>query len=328
MTRLRYYLERDADPGALDDGPVAVVGHEDLGWPATLNLRASGLEVLVGSRSEPDAERAREDGLVVVPLEEAIAGADVVWLALPDEAIPDLRAPGAPVRPRPGALLVLSSGYFLAYDLVKPSDGLDVGLLAPGMIGQEIRRRYLAGEGFCSYVSVEQDASGTARRRLLALAAPSARCACPPPRSTRAPRRCSTCSSSRPSDACSVRRCCQPSRSEPAGTATRGTRARALPLRRDGGDLEHVCRARLRPRRPDPRPRGRIRRVRPHGRPRHRTAEAPLRSDPGRHHERSLRAPLPGGARGRFADTRAHRRDGRGRRPSKESRGRRSPRGR
>ncbi|HLI15646.1 MAG TPA: NAD(P)-dependent oxidoreductase [Acidimicrobiales bacterium] len=164
------YTEEDADLSALEGQRVAVVGYGNLGRPAALNLRDAGLAVVVGSREEPAASRARTEGFEVVPIEEAVGGADVVWLALPDEVIPEVLAPTAATRPAPGALVCFSSGYTLAYDLVKLPSDVDAVLLAPRMIGARIRELYVAGQGFYSFVSVEQDATGTARARLLALA--------------------------------------------------------------------------------------------------------------------------------------------------------------
>lgn len=164
------YGQDDGDLGALDGQRVAVVGYGNLGRPAALNLRDSGLEVVVGSREDPDADRARAEGFTVVPIGEAVSTADVVWLALPDEVIPEVLDAAAGDPPATGALLCFSSGYPLAYDLVKVPDDVDAVLLAPRMIGQRIRSRFVARDGFYSFVSVAQDATGTARTRLLALA--------------------------------------------------------------------------------------------------------------------------------------------------------------
>jgi len=168
--QLSCYREGDADSQALAGQRVVVAGYGNLGRPMALNLRDEGVEVLVASRPDGDGERAAAEGFTVLPLEEGIAAGDVVWLALPDEVIPELLAPTAPTRPAPGSLVCLSSGYVLAYELVKLPDDVDAVLLAPRMLGARLRPLYLSGEGFYSFVSVEQDATGTAERRLLALA--------------------------------------------------------------------------------------------------------------------------------------------------------------
>ncbi len=165
-----FYRDADADPSALAGQRVAVLGYGNLGRPASMNLRDSGLDVLVGSRSQRAAAQARDDGFSVSSLEEALTSAAVVWVALPDELVPDLLAPTAPSRPQPGAMLCFPSGYNLAFELLKLPEDVDVVLLAPRMIGARIRQLFEAGEGFYSFISVEKDATGTARARLLALA--------------------------------------------------------------------------------------------------------------------------------------------------------------
>lgn len=162
--------EADGDVSALHGERVAVVGYGNLGRPAALNLRDNGLEVVVASLRRPPAARAEADGFRVVPVEEAVGGADVVWVALPDELVPDLLSSSAAARPRAGSLVCLSSGYTLAYGLLKLPDDVDATILAPRMIGARLRERFTAGDGFYSFLSVEQDATGRARPRLLALA--------------------------------------------------------------------------------------------------------------------------------------------------------------
>lgn len=165
-----WYLESDADAAALDGQEVGVVGYGNLGRPAALNLRDSGARVVIGSREDADAARARDEGFEVLAIADAFGRCDVVWFALPDEVLADMLAPSNDVRPAPGSLLCFSSGYPLAFDLVKLPTDVDVVLLAPRMIGARIRTLYTEGRGFYSYVSVEQDSTGNARRRLLSLA--------------------------------------------------------------------------------------------------------------------------------------------------------------
>lgn len=163
-------VEEDGDLSAIADDRIAVVGYGNLGRPAAMNLRDSGLEVAVASLREAPADRARDDGFAVVPVDEAIGAFDVIWLALPDEVVPELVGSTAAARPRAGAMVCLASGYTLAYDLLKLPDDIDVAVLAPRMIGARLRERYESGEGFYSFLSAEQDATGKARARLLGLA--------------------------------------------------------------------------------------------------------------------------------------------------------------
>ncbi|TFV55695.1 ketol-acid reductoisomerase [Geodermatophilus sp. DF01-2] len=166
-----FYRESDARPEALTGASVAVLGYGNLGRSVALNLRDSGLAVTVGNVDDEYRARAREEGFAVADPGDAVSAADVVYLLLPDEVIP--RVFDVEVRPRlrEGTALCFASGYVLAYGLVRPPADVDVLLLAPRMLGEEVRSAYRDGTGFLSYVCVEQDATGRAEERLLALTA-------------------------------------------------------------------------------------------------------------------------------------------------------------
>lgn len=171
MTVPRFFTERDADGMALAGRRVAVIGYGTLGRSAALNLRDSGVDVVVGNIADEYWEQAVADGFAPVGLGDAAAQGDLVWVLLPDEVIPECFGRDIALRIRDGAAVCFASGYVLAYGLVTPPPGVDVLLLAPRMSGGLVRRVYLAGEGFYSCVSVETDASGMAWELLLALAA-------------------------------------------------------------------------------------------------------------------------------------------------------------
>ena len=168
---VRCYTSKDAVPGALDGERIAVLGYGNLGQPFALNLRDSGVSsVVVGNIPDGFAEKARGDGFTVLTVGQATARADIVLVLLPDEVIPEAFVSEiAPNLPQ-GSAIVFASGYTLAYGLIEPPPGVDVLLLAPRMGGEIARQRFLNQQGFHAYVSVEQDASGNAWRRLLGLA--------------------------------------------------------------------------------------------------------------------------------------------------------------
>ncbi len=167
---LTVFTDTDADPAALEGVRVAVLGYGNLGRPVALNLRDSGVDVLVGNRDDAFRRHATDDGFPAVPLADAAATADLVVLALPDEVVPEVYADAIAPGLRPGGALAVASGYPLAFGLLTPPPTTDVLMVAPRMLGEEIRRAYVDGTGFVAYVSVEQDASGQGQRRLLALA--------------------------------------------------------------------------------------------------------------------------------------------------------------
>jgi len=154
--------EADADVGELDGMRVAVVGYGNQGRSWALNLRDSGLDVQVCVRADATRDAATADGFTAADVEAASA-ADVLCLLVPDDVIPKL-----PLAPGGDALVVVASGYTLAFDRFGPA--CDVGMVAPRMLGPEVRRCYEEGVGFITAFGVHQDRTGHARARTLAVA--------------------------------------------------------------------------------------------------------------------------------------------------------------
>jgi ketol-acid reductoisomerase len=154
--------ESDADIAALEGQRVAVVGYGNQGRSWALNLRDSGVDVAVCVRNDETRKTAEADGFTATDV-EAASDADVICLLVPDDVIP-----GLPIRPGAESLVVVASGYTLAFDRLQPPG--DAGMVAPRMLGPEVRRCYEEGVGFITAVGVQQDATGTARARTLAVA--------------------------------------------------------------------------------------------------------------------------------------------------------------
>jgi ketol-acid reductoisomerase len=152
----------DADLAELAGSSVAVVGYGNQGRSWALNLRDSGCEVVVCVRADATREQAAADGFTPAGLEDA-SGIDVVCVLVPDDVIPSLPV----TRPDTG-LTIVASGYTLAFDRVDPAG--DVGMVAPRMLGPEVRRCYEEGVGFITAVGVHRDVTGRARARTLAVA--------------------------------------------------------------------------------------------------------------------------------------------------------------
>jgi ketol-acid reductoisomerase len=164
------YHDDDADVAVLAGATIAVVGYGNQGRSQALNLRDSGLSVVIGNVRDAALEAAEKDGFEVLPIAEACARADAVLMLIPDEIMPVVYAEHVAPNLRKGALLDFASGYNVAFDLIKPAPDLDVVLIAPRMIGVGVRETYVQGGGFPSFVGVHQDATGNARARMLALA--------------------------------------------------------------------------------------------------------------------------------------------------------------
>ncbi len=167
----RCFTSKDVIPGALEGERIAVLGYGHLGQPFALNLRDSGATALViGNIPDDYAQQATRDGFAVLPIREAVASSDVVLILLPDEVIPEIFPTEIAPALSPEAAIVFGSGYNLAYGLISAPPQADVLMLAPRMAGENARQRFLDGRGFYAYISVEQDISGKAWRRLLGLA--------------------------------------------------------------------------------------------------------------------------------------------------------------
>src|SRR5436305_2482430 len=160
MTKI--YYESDADLSALDGQRVAVLGYGNQGRSWALNLRDSGVEVAVCVRNDETRKTAEADGFTAGDIESA-SDADVICFLVPDDIIP-----GLPVTPREDSLVIVASGYTLAFERLQPSG--DSAMVAPRMLGPEVRRCYEEGVGFITAVGVQQDVTGTARPRTLAVA--------------------------------------------------------------------------------------------------------------------------------------------------------------
>lgn len=164
------YHDTDADLGALAGERVAVVGYGNQGRSQALNLRDSGVDVVVGSIGDASRARALEEGFEALPIADAVAAATVVMLLVPDEVMPEVYARDVAPALGAGGCVSFASGYNVAFGLIVPAADLDVVLLAPRMIGPGVRDRFVEGRGFPSFVGVHQDASGRAKPRMLALA--------------------------------------------------------------------------------------------------------------------------------------------------------------
>ena len=160
MTKI--YYEDDADLSVLDGQRVAVVGYGNQGRSWALNLRDSGLAVEVFTRADASRDQAEAEGFTAHEI-EAASDCEVICTLVPDDIIPAL-----PITPRSDALWVLASGYVLAFDRIDPY--CDVGMVAPRMLGPEVRQCYVDGVGFISALGIHKDTTGTALDRTLAVA--------------------------------------------------------------------------------------------------------------------------------------------------------------
>jgi ketol-acid reductoisomerase len=165
------YYDKDADASALSGQKIAVLGFGSQGHAHALNLKDSGFDVVVGLRDgSSSAAKAREGGLTVKPIGEAVAEADVVMVLLPDTS--QARVYGEEIAPNlePGNMLMFAHGFNIHFRTIEPPGDVDVTMIAPKGPGHLVRRTYEQGIGTPALVAVHRDATGKALQRALAYA--------------------------------------------------------------------------------------------------------------------------------------------------------------
>lgn len=165
------FYDTDADLALIQPKRLAIIGYGNQGAAQAQNLRASGVqEIRVGNRDDAYKEAAQAAGFEVLNIADAAAWGDVVFLLIPDEEQPPVFREQIGPYLRPGATLVVASGYNLAFHLLDVPENVNVVMVAPRMIGAGVRDRFVRGEAYPCFVSVERDASGNALALALAIA--------------------------------------------------------------------------------------------------------------------------------------------------------------
>lgn len=163
--------DADIDSSAIDGKHVAIIGYGNQGRAQALNLRDSGMDVVVGLRPGSASEAAaRKDGFTPVSMTEAAAHVDIVMLLVPDEVQADLWSGALSGAVRKDAAVGFAHGLAIHYKLIEPRADLDVILVAPKGPGKALRANFERGSGLLGLIAVAQDASGTARATALAYA--------------------------------------------------------------------------------------------------------------------------------------------------------------
>lgn len=163
------YYDKDTNPSLLEGKTVAVIGYGSQGHAHALNLKDSGVDVVVGlyegSKSWPKAEA---DGLKVMTTAEATKAADIVMILLPDTKQGAIYQ--ADIKPNltEGMTLMFSHGFNILYGQIIPPENVDVSMIAPKAPGHRVRELYVDGVGTPGLVAVHQDASGNAKEVALA----------------------------------------------------------------------------------------------------------------------------------------------------------------
>lgn len=157
------FYDPDADLNYLKNKKVAIIGYGSQGHAHALNLRDSGVRVVVGLREDSSSvTKAKEQGLEVRSIEEATAEGDIVMILAPDQVQRRLYAEQIAPNLKPGAAIFFAHGFNIRFGYIDPGEGHDVCMVAPKGPGHKVRATYEAGYGTPAIIAVEHDASGQA----------------------------------------------------------------------------------------------------------------------------------------------------------------------
>jgi ketol-acid reductoisomerase len=164
------YYEADASLDELKDKTLAVIGYGSQGHAHALNLRDSGMKVIIGLREGKSADKARQDGFEVFPVADAAKAADVVMILVNDEFQAALYKEHIEPNLGPGDALAFGHGFNIHFGQIVPPPNVDVFMVAPKGPGHLVRRVFTEGKGVPCLIAVHQDYSGKAKERALAWA--------------------------------------------------------------------------------------------------------------------------------------------------------------
>ncbi len=168
---MNIYYDKDADLSLIQGMKVAIIGYGSQGHAHANNLKDSGVEVVVGLRSgSASAAKAGNAGLTVLPVTEAVQGADLVMILVPDEHQARLYRDTIEPNIKEGATLAFAHGFNIHYGQIEPRADLDVIMVAPKGPGHLVRSTYTQGGGVPSLIAIYQDASGRAKATALSYA--------------------------------------------------------------------------------------------------------------------------------------------------------------
>ncbi len=168
---MKVYYDKDANLDVINNLNVSIIGFGSQGHAHAMNLKDSGAKVVVGLRDgSSSAPKAKEAGLEVKNISDAVSGADVVMILAPDEYQADLFKESIEQNLKPSAAIAFAHGFNIHYGQIKPKDNHDVFMIAPKSPGHLVRSTYINGKGVPTLIAIHNNASGNAKDIALAYA--------------------------------------------------------------------------------------------------------------------------------------------------------------
>ncbi|HEX7044241.1 MAG TPA: ketol-acid reductoisomerase [Burkholderiales bacterium] len=168
---MKVYYDKDANLSIIQQKTVAIIGYGSQGHAHALNLKDSGARVVVGLREgSASIAKAKNAGLAVKSVADAVKEADVVMIVAPDEHHQKIYETDVAPHIKQGAALAVAHGFSIHFGFIKPRADLDVIMVAPKGPGHLVRSTFTQGGGVPCLIAIKQDASGKARDIALAYA--------------------------------------------------------------------------------------------------------------------------------------------------------------
>ena len=172
MDSLKIYLDKDINTELIKSKKIAIIGFGSQGYGQGMNLVDSGCDVVFGLREGGKSWiKAKDYGLSVMPIEDAVKWADIVQILIPDEIQAKVYKEQIEPNMRKGQYLMFSHGFNIHYGFIKPKDGINVIMVAPKAPGHTVRSEYVSGKGVPSLVAIEKDFNGDSKELALSYAA-------------------------------------------------------------------------------------------------------------------------------------------------------------
>ncbi len=168
----KIYYEDDANLSVLENKTISIIGYGIQGRAQALNARDSGLDVVIGLRSNTSEtyKQAVADGFKPVSIEEAAKKGNIIHILIPDEVQADVYENSIKQYIKKGKTLMFSHGFNIHFKRIVPPKDVDVIMVAPKAPGAAVRKTYLEGFGTPALIAVYQNASGKAKEKALAFA--------------------------------------------------------------------------------------------------------------------------------------------------------------